>query len=94
MNARDEDAPTNWRAWNVNLGLLLAFIMGIATVVAASFGIQLWLDDRIDDRIDARLAPLKKDIEQLQGEVRAAQTRQQQQFQTIVQILRDLERSY
>ena len=41
----------NWKETNIDAGTLVAFVIGILSLVATVVGVQSWVDDRINQRV-------------------------------------------
>lgn len=56
----------NWKETNIDAGTLVAFVIGILSLVATVVGVQSWVDNRISQRV----APIELEMRELKQEIR------------------------
>jgi hypothetical protein len=59
--------PESWKETNINAGALIAFVVGVSTIVITAVSIQRW----VDDRIDIRVTPLEVELREFKVEMRS-----------------------
>lgn len=72
---------------NVDVGLFIAFCVGVITIVTLSFGVLSWLDDRITNNVSSHITPIDKRLEELESRFEQYDNQRREEYKRIIQLL-------
>ena len=72
---------------NVDVGLFIAFCVGVITIVTLSFGVLSWLDDRITNNVSSHITPVDKRLGELESKFEQYDNQRREEYRRIIQLL-------
>ena len=72
---------------NVDIGLFIAFCVGVITIVTLSFGVLSWLDDRITNNVNNSVVPIEKKINELEAKFYNYDSQRKREYREIIRLI-------
>ena len=72
---------------NVDIGLFIAFCIGVITIVTLSFGVLSWLDDRITNNVSSSVVPIEKKVNELEAKFDNYDNQRKREYKEIIRLM-------